>query len=308
MNILYIPHKGKNRNDEGERWEKGIKWGSDFMLDNVLKLHTKDFEISANYNFGAWKNGKYDLVHLHNIATTALHRTILLQRNSRIKKYVKIKERPKFIGGVRGFVGYERSNKFLKYFDAVHVSNKDLYNFVSMKNPNVFLLYPGVDIDMFNYIDEPDDFYIGWAGDKNKSMKNFHILDRLDYPKILATKENFIPHNKMPHFYNNCSVYTYFSSHEGCNRTIVEAAACERPIVTSNAGAVGDFIDDDFIVKCDPEKEEKFIEEVTKKIEYFREDENIRREVGKRNRKSVLKLDWKHVVNRIEEMWRKVIN
>ena len=46
-------------------------------------------------------------------------------------------------------------------------SNKDLYNFVSMKNPNVFLLYPGVDIDIFNYIDEPIDFCIGWAGDKN---------------------------------------------------------------------------------------------------------------------------------------------
>lgn len=307
INVVFIPHKGEQRLRDGSQWERGMRWGSDFMLQHTIDLADPRFNITPRFNFNFSDFGGIDLVHLHNIATTALRRNMFLQRDSNIRRYANIENPPKIIGGIRGEVGFLRAKGFLKYFDGVHVSNKRLYNRVSKVNHNVYLLYPGVDMDLFKFLGEPAEFCIGWAGDKDKTMKNFHLLKELGYHLVTATKENYIPHERMPEFYNSCSVYVYLSTHEGCNRTILEAASCARPIVSSDAGAVREILDDEWIVKTPPSDKRRFISEVNKRIEAFRSSPELRREVGMRNRHRIKRWDWHEIIKNIEEMWLDVL-
>ena len=307
LNIVFIPHRGERRHRDGAQWKLGMTWGADFMLQQATRLTTQKFKIIPRYNFEFQDFSGIDLIHLHNIATTALKRDLLFRRDSDIRLYVKNKGNVKIIGGVRGEVGLERARKFLRYFDGVHVSNNRLYEKVKELTPKVYLLYPGVDTCIFKFLGEPENFIIGWAGDKNKKMKNFHLMERLGYPLLTATKENYVPHEKMPEFYNSCSVYVYVSSHEGCNRTIIEAAACARPIVSSDAGAVREFLDDEWIVETPPSDEEKFLAETRQRIETLRLSQELRREVGTRNMLRAKRWDWEEIIRDMEKMWIDVL-
>jgi len=278
------------------------------MLKNVEKYIDPKYNIMPLYTFGFDTFRDIDIVHLHNIATTAIKRKLFFLKSCKIKKYKRIKDRPYFIGGVRGWIGFQKSKNFLKYFDSIHVSNIQLLNEVKKINPNCYLIYPGIDTEIFRPLSkESDEFVIGWAGDKNKKMKNFHLLYKLGYPLKIATKENYIPHKDMPQFYNSLSVYTYFSSHEGCNRTLLEAAACGLPIISTNAGAVRQLLSPEWIVDIDPSEELKVIKEFKKRLKMFESNPELMREVGSRNREAALRWDWKVIVKEIEEMFDKTM-
>jgi glycosyltransferase involved in cell wall biosynthesis len=121
-------------------------------------------------------------------------------------------------------------------------------------------------------------------------MKNYQLIEKLGYPYKIASKENYIPHEKMPEFYNGLSVYTHFSSHEGGNRTILEACSCGIPVVSTEAGAVNNYIASEWIVP-------------------YRDDEEYLQTEFK-NRKRVLEYDWKIITNNwlsiIQEVYNRV--
>jgi glycosyltransferase involved in cell wall biosynthesis len=303
MKIIYYPHKGENRTREGEKWKSGLKWGADFMLENIIQ-NIQEHDIFPCYDLN-WDNVKEaDIVWFHNIATTAYYNIPILNI-SPIPSWVSKKERPIIIGGVRGLVGFERSKKLLKYFDGVHTGSVDLYNKSVPYNKNAYVFYPGVNTELFKPLDEdgPEVFTLGWAGDKNKKMKNFQIIEKLGYPYNIASKENYIPHDKMPNFYSSISVYTHFSSHEGGNRTILEACSCGIPVVSTDAGAVNQYIDDEWIIPY-KDNEEYLIREFKTRLKDFENDLELIKKVGLNNRKKALKFDWKIV----SKKWLNIIN
>ena len=301
MKIIYYPHKGENRAGEGERWKAGLKWGADFMLDNIAK--NVDHEIIPCYEL-KWSLVKdADVVWFHNIATTAYYNIPLLNI-SPISTWTKKKKRPIIIGGVRGHVGFERSKNLLRYFDAIHTGSEQLSKLSKEYNQHVYLFYPGVDTGLFKPTDtKPQEFTIGWVGDKNKKMKNYQVIERLGYPYKIASKENYIPHEKMPEFYTGLSAYTHFSSHEGGNRTVLEACSCGIPVVSTDAGAVDQYIDPEWIVPY-REDEEYLEKEFKKRLTILKEDPELCTRVGDNNRRRVLRYDWKVIA----EEWIRIIN
>ena len=289
-------------NGEGKKWKSGIIWGADFMLENIRKNAT-NHEIVPCYEL-KWSIVKdADVIWFHNIATTAYYKLPLF-KISPISQWKNKKNRPIIIGGVRGLIGFERSKKILHHFDAIHTGSYDLYEKSSLYNNNVYVFYPGVDTELFKPINnKPKIFTLGWVGDKNKKMKNYHIIDKLGYPYKIASKDNYIPHEKMPEFYSSISVYTHFSSHEGGNRTILEACSCGIPVVSTDAGAVNQYIDDEWIIPY-KNNDEYLISEFKNKLYQFENDPSLIDTIGERNRKNVLKYDWK----KISKKWLQIVN
>jgi len=307
INIVYIPHLGSNRPIEGRRWENGLRWGGDFMLENIMKNISPKFKITPRYSFDFEDFDNIDIIHLHNIATSAIERKFFLLKDSKIRDFVKFDDRPAFIGGVRGVEGFERSKKFLRYFNAIHVGSSYLLQKVRPYNKSVYICNAGVDTSLFRPLRRTDEeFCIGWVGDAKKKVKNYHLLGLLDHPVKTATKENYIPHEQMPEFYSSISVYVNLSAHEGFCRPIVEAAACGLPVVSTNVGIASELLSPEWIIEGDPNQED-VLTNVKRKMQLLKQDPDLRESVGRRNRKSALRWDWKNVVKQFEKMFEETL-
>jgi len=271
------------------------------MMENLAK-HAGGHEVVPCYELSWAKVQDADVVWFHNVATTA-YLNLPLIKLSPIPIWARRKPRPVLIGGVRGHAGYLRSKGILKYFDAIHTGSEELAAISRKHNSHVYVFYPGVDTDLFKPMGPgPQEFTVGWVGDKNKAMKNYHLVERLGYPYRVASKENYIPHEKMPRFYNSLSVYTHFSSHEGGNRTVLEACACGLPVVATDAGAVDRYIDPEWIVPYKND-EDYLVREFKKRLAILEADPELRRSVGEENRRRALKYDWVKVAHE----WVKIL-
>jgi hypothetical protein len=302
MKVVFYPHKGENRGKEGEKWKSGLNWGADFMLENIMK-NAKEYEIIPSYDL-KWDNIRdADVVWFHNIATSSYYNMPII-KISPIVKWMKRKNRPVFIGGVRGQVGFERSKKILPYFDSIHTGSVELLNKTKQFNENSYTLLPGVDTDLFRPMNiDKKEFTIGWVGDKNKRMKNYEIIELLNYPYKIASKENYIPHKHMPLFYNKLSAYTHFSSHEGGNRTVLEACACGLPVISTSTGATKQYIDDEWVIPFKQDYDYLSIE-FKKRLRKLENDQNLTKKVSKNNRQKSLQYDWKIIT----KQWIKIID
>jgi glycosyltransferase involved in cell wall biosynthesis len=54
----------------------------------------------------------------------------------------------------------------------------------------------------------------------------------------------FVPHQNMPQFYQNTTIYIAPTQYETFGYTILEAMACGRPTITTPVGAVPELIED----------------------------------------------------------------
>lgn len=308
MRVIYFPHRGEKRGGEGERWKSGLNWGADFMLENIMK-NAEGHEIVPCHEL-KWNNIKdADIVWFHNIATTAYYNLPLI-KISPIVKWMNKKNRPVFIGGVRGRVGFERSKNILSFFDSIHTGSDELFDKTKQFNENSYVLLPGVDTDLFRpMITEKKEFTIGWVGDKNKKMKNYEVIKLLGYPYKIASKDNYIPHANMPFFYNNLSAYTHFSSHEGGNRTVLEACACGLPVISTGTGATRRYIDEEWVIPYKPDFG-YLSEEYKKRLSVLVGDPGLAIKVGRKNRETSLRYDWKIITEKwmeiIEETYQRV--
>jgi glycosyltransferase involved in cell wall biosynthesis len=318
LKVLYLPDRGK----------KNQEWAEDIMLKALIKHTSESMNIEPCYSLEeSYNRQDADIIFLHNLSHTALtrkkyarglrHVERLLKKpisyfyNSKMGFYRYAPDRSALIvGGIRGTQGLRKAWRYIKYFDAVHTSNEYLrQQSIKAGGRNVFVLHPGVDYNRFipQPTFRPETFTVGWAGDSTKPMKNFHLLSKLGFPVKIATKQHYTPPELMHTFYPQVSAYVYMSTHEGCNRTILEACSCGLPVVTSDAGTVREFIGDEWIIKGDPRKP-RFLKEARNLLNTLKSDYDLCVKVGTENRKNIEKFSWPNVFNRFEFTLRYLVN
>ena len=294
------------------------------MIKNLIANASKDVKIIPLY-LEKLSVFNFDLVCHHNLANTAMSRRQWVRGGARLEKILghpipalyrsgqdkvdALDIRPKIIGGIRGYNGIHKAQKILKYFDAIHVNNTDLQKKVlNYGARKAYVLYPGVDLDLFKPdLDlRPDTFTIGWSGDTTKPVKNAHLIDHVGYNYKIASKEKYIPHDKMPEFYNGLDVYVSFSSSEGWGRGIIEAMACGLPVVCSNAGA-SEILSPEWVVGGNPRRP-VWPTRLKHKVEVLRKFKGLREDVGADNRERVKPWGWPTIAKEFERICREVIN
>lgn len=98
--------------------------------------------------------------------------------------------------------------------------------------------------------------------------------------------EGFVPYNKMPQYYQNCDVFCFPTLGEPFGKAVIEAMACGKPVVASNIGGPSEIIENYRNgVLAKPAQPRGWAQKIINLLE----DEELRIELGKNARKTVLK-------------------
>lgn len=139
-------------------------------------------------------------------------------------------------------------------------------------------------------------------GSQLKDLKNLSIELGLSG---ITTFTGRIPHSKVPEFLNKLDIYCAPSISESFGVSVIEASACQLPVVVSNAGGLPEVVEDGktgYIV------ESKNYLEIAKKLYDLVTDEEKRIVFGKRGRERVKRLyDWNKNVDKMEEVYKQLI-
>ena len=137
----------------------------------------------------------------------------------------------------------------------------------------------------------PNEFTVGWAG-RVAEVKRCHLLDKLSYPikrqsdwGALFFKSPNRSLQPMKAFYQGLSCLVLTSSTEAMPRVVLEAMSCGLPVISTDVGSIRMLLDPEFIVPVNPE--ETVIEDMNKKLKLLKNNPELAKEVGERNRKFI---------------------
>jgi len=141
-------------------------------------------------------------------------------------------------------------------------------------------------------------FLIVGEGSLKKEMQQKTIDLRLE-DKVQFT--GFVQHEKVIKHYNQLSLFVAVSTRESFGVSILEAAACGIPSITSNIGGLKEVnLNNETGILIDPDNPEKLAESI---INLF-ENENLRSKFGINARKRVVKkFNWKDNVNKMIDIY-----
>jgi glycosyltransferase involved in cell wall biosynthesis len=83
------------------------------------------------------------------------------------------------------------------------------------------------------------------------------------------------------------------------NNTLLEGAACGVPIITSDVGAVRDYLDDKSAIILRLKKTEVIVSTLIDLLN----DERKRKELSVSARKQILSFDWEHIAKRMQRTY-----
>lgn len=193
----------------------------------------------------------------------------------------------------------------LDYYDGISCSNKFIYNEFKDYYKNVFYTPFGVDSSLFIKNSEPEEFIdsFGWAGNHKRSVKRFDKIRQAVNSSggkfVTAKQDAFIPHAKMPKFYNGIGTLICFSESEGTPNPVIEAAACGRLVISTPVGNVPQINQSNNIIIV---KNEDELRSAIKSV--LNKDLNIKK-VSNQNRKIISEnWDWNILTKNFERMMR----
>ena len=261
------------------------RWSGHVTVSNILRTINSRFQCSHRTG-PVFKPGdeNFDIVYVHC--------TFSMNRGS-IRWFRRRNKRSKLLGGVRGFLGYEKVKRILRLFDAVNTSNRDLLAMVRKIQPKTFLCHAGVNTKMFRPLGtrKKQPFTVGWVGAKDRANKNFHLLPKLGFSFRVASfpgQGSYIPHRKMPRFYNNVDALVMLSNAEGCPLPVLEAMACGKPVVSHATGGAKEMLNEFQLVREHP-RTKCGLAAFQKKLQQLKEDPDLRADLGRRNREVAVK-------------------
>lgn len=123
------------------------------------------------------------------------------------------------------------------------------------------------------------------------------VIDNKKYP----ISNEFGDCEGLRDLYNSADIYLFPSIHEGLNNTILEAMACGLPIVAFNVSSMPELIEhgkNGFLCNS--------IREMENHLSYLIEDENARKEMGKKSREIASWFSWERCANGYKEIYEEL--
>jgi glycosyltransferase involved in cell wall biosynthesis len=258
---------------------------------HVLQARLGDtFEIDIAYQGQPIDEARYDLIHP-------------LEWN--LVPLDQIRTPAKWVTGIRSHISWDRLDfqafcrVLREKFGAVYVVSRRLLEIFEPHVPGVHLLSHGVDAAFFRPGVKPSldhgRLRLGWAGNRKSPAKGFeaYIAPLGELPGVelvfCGYSDRLLTQAEMRDFYASIDCYVCSSSTEGHNNALLEAAAMERAIITTDVGTVPDYLVDGESALIVPREAEAFRQAVLR----LRDDADLRLRLGLRARQAVLaRFDW----------------
>ena len=143
------------------------------------------------------------------------------------------------------------------------------------------------------------------VGDGTKKKDFQQMVSNLDL-KDRTIFVGKVPHNEIPRYHNMIDIPVFLSNSESFGVAVIEASACEKPVVVSNVGGLPEVVEHEktgLIVPPDnPEAAAKAIEKLIL-------DETLRSKMGQAGREKVIRqYDWKKNIEQMITIYHKTIN
>jgi glycosyltransferase involved in cell wall biosynthesis len=234
----------------------------------------------------------YDKIKLDNIDLLYIHSPDITSKHALYWPLEAQKRGIKVIGGYAGNPEYwhPEVKKVYSYADLIVTISPQTYQFAKehYKNIPVIFLPESIDTKFFTPQDKINsNFTIGIACSMQKPIKRGHIAKKLDYPILI--KDNWAKQinsqisnlDQMKEFYKELDVLLCTSLSECQPRTIMEAMACKKCVISTDVGSVKMLLDSEWIVPVNPEEE--VIKQINYRLEILKNFPTIRSWVAQRN-------------------------
>ena len=183
----------------------------------------------------------------------------------------------------------------LSRFAKVNAVSKRLYDLFKRNGlSNIWYTPNGVDSQMFvpDSHDPQNPFRIGYSGSKahdwRKGVSEFIIPSAkaagVETSLAMLSTDDYVPLDEMPKFYRSIDCYLCASSSEGFSLSVLEAASCGKPIITTKVGGTDELMQDGvngFIVP-------RNVEAMAEKIRSLKDDPQLYRSMSISMRKHVV--------------------
>tara|TARA_Y100000034_G_C6874217_1_gene399525 strand:- start:420 stop:1334 length:915 start_codon:yes stop_codon:yes gene_type:complete len=185
--------------------------------------------------------------------------------------------------------------RFLNDFRAVNAVSYRLYKLFKKNGVKKMHYTPnGADSQIFTYhFAKNKEFAVGYSGSKahdwRKGVSGF-ILPSAKKAKAkvkiaMLSSGDYVKLEEMPSFYHQIDTYICASSSEGYSLSVLEAASCGLPVISTRVGGCVDLIEDGkngFLVDRD-------VNAIAEKITLLKENEALREKISKRIRQDIEK-------------------
>lgn len=226
---------------------------------------------------------------------------------------------------------FETTKSFAKYAKNYTTSStilRDIYNELDIDKKPTAVISDGVDTTKFKPSNlerfklenvQNRKLKIGWVGNSeftdsegDSDLKGVRkiikpALEELiqeGYPielKFADRKEGYIPHDKMPDYYNSIDVYICASKNEGTPNPVLESMASGVPIISTNVGIVRDAFgkkQTEFIL------EERSKEALKNKLITLLNHKELLEELSKENLEQIKDWTWEKKCQQFKEFFK----
>lgn len=232
-------------------------------------------------------------------------------------------ERRKWLQGKKRCVGIRSGNldrilsgrSGINDWIGIGCNSRSTYNQLRKAFPDLKTVHytpNGVDTEIFKMQTLGDRFQVGWAGSAGRGLKRVDLARKLKFPVKIACNRldkyfqkpwvDADSRRNMVNFYRSIDCLVLTSTTEGMSNVVLEAASCGLPVISTTVGDIPLLISEEWLVPVNPP--EVVVSEMNKKLTLLKNDLNLRREVGRRNREEVEKnWDWRKQVRNYERMF-----